>query len=448
MQGRSALLRFLAVPLRHKLIAAAITLATASGCVFLSQHRPDPDEGTALLSFNAAAASQIILSHAAPGQAGPSQTGPSQSGSGWSQTGQQAPAVAFAQSILSDGVVAALAGRIDPGPGPGQSNEQTAEYFRSQLELTQPTPETLRVHYRNSDQKLAAAAANAVAEMLGGWIPPFIPPIAQPAIQAPAPTSGETAQKAIPIPPPAPAPAKRRGHTASQTAAQEVVRLQVQLASTDRRVARLTASGSSSQRRPQQSGSKNDAQDTQRLLATPPTMRIVEDGPDDAAVPDIDRVRAERERLAQRLEAAQKRAVTEAAEGAPQADGTSAAAVPNNPPSTPQVSTAPPVVVAPPSATPPSQVLASPFILRQRAGEGGFNISKHGAIWLGAALGLLFGLVYAVLMVRRYRPVEDADMLRRALSAGVAYLGSVSRGSVSRGVTSSTATSTAARTDA
>src|ERR1700751_1252249 len=79
MQEKNILLRFLAVPLRHKLAAAGIALAIGSGFLVWSRH--DVPRGTiAVLSFDAGAAQRVE-----PGI-----------------MRAKEPAVAFAQFILND----------------------------------------------------------------------------------------------------------------------------------------------------------------------------------------------------------------------------------------------------------------------------------------------------------------------------------------------------------
>lgn len=156
MQERIILLRFLAVPRRHQLVAAGIAVAAGIGCFAWSRHTAPSPATKALLSFNAEAARPMQ-----PGVA---------------QVSVKEPAAALAQSILSDTVLNKLASQV----GIPSSGHNDAQWFRSHLELVQPAPGLLRVQYRDADSGLAVAASNAVANSLVAWMPsiPAAPPAA------------------------------------------------------------------------------------------------------------------------------------------------------------------------------------------------------------------------------------------------------------------------------
>ena len=159
MQEKNILLCFLAVPLRHKLIAAMIALAIGAGFFTWSRHGKSRLTTIAEMWFDAGAA-QLV--EPAIMQA-------------------KEPAVALAQSILKDDVVKGLEMRT------GVRDDVAT--FRSHLDLTQPSPNLLHVDYHDLDQQLSVAMANAIANLLVSWTPsPVVPnsapvtltPVAQP----------------------------------------------------------------------------------------------------------------------------------------------------------------------------------------------------------------------------------------------------------------------------
>ncbi|MGC2637413.1 MAG: hypothetical protein WA294_09560 [Acidobacteriaceae bacterium] len=83
------------------------------------------------------------------------------------------PAVAAAQSILSDAVVLDLLLKASASlaNGPDAIGD-----FRSRLDLTEPWPETLQVRYRDPEPRAAAVVANAVATALADGPPPVRSP--------------------------------------------------------------------------------------------------------------------------------------------------------------------------------------------------------------------------------------------------------------------------------
>ena len=79
------------------------------------------------------------------------------------------PAVALAQSILSDEAVRELAKQAGVS---FSSNQSEVAEFRSRLDMAQTSARLLLVNYKDTDKKLSAAVANAVANMLVAWIRP------------------------------------------------------------------------------------------------------------------------------------------------------------------------------------------------------------------------------------------------------------------------------------
>src|ERR1700757_2425710 len=142
MQEKNILLCFLALPLRHKLIAALIGVAISSGLFVWSRHGTARLPTTAEMLFDTVQAQQIDPS----------------------LSSTKEPAVVLGQSILNDDSIKGLMKRLG-------IHADVAE-FRSRLEMTQQSPKSLNVKYQDGDRGLAVAAANAVANVLVGWRPP------------------------------------------------------------------------------------------------------------------------------------------------------------------------------------------------------------------------------------------------------------------------------------
>jgi hypothetical protein len=157
MQESTTLSHISADPLRRKLLAGG--LAVAIGIAFIVWPRYDT---TAVLSFDGDAAGQVEAGVMTPDA--------------------KEPAVAFASSILSDEAVRELARQAGVPFGGGETN---VVEFRSRLVMAQTSARLLRVNYKDTDKKLSAAVANAVANMLVAWMPSSVrqgAPSANPAL--------------------------------------------------------------------------------------------------------------------------------------------------------------------------------------------------------------------------------------------------------------------------
>jgi hypothetical protein len=144
MQTTPLFERLNALPLHHKLIAAAISLVAISLSFVLTQRLPHAYASSALLSFDA----QAIQPE-----------------------GQSAgePAKARAESILSDGALNKLANQL--GIFRADSQNRQAARFRDHLTLSTAPGSKLRVTWRGDESAQAQAATNAVANLLASWIP-------------------------------------------------------------------------------------------------------------------------------------------------------------------------------------------------------------------------------------------------------------------------------------
>ena len=198
------LLRFRALPLRHKIIAASVAVAITGGVYVVSKRGMTTSATTASLSFNPAVTRQIE-----PGV-----------------LDAKEPAVALAQSILSDDVIEAVSKQT--GVSFSAVKNDVTE-FRSHLEITQPSAKTLRVSYHDADQKKSITVVNTVAIILAAWTP-F--PVVEP------PPVAITQPAASPVRPP---DLDRRRHHASPLASNSLHELEAQLSANDQKLASLSA---------------------------------------------------------------------------------------------------------------------------------------------------------------------------------------------------------------
>ena len=131
----------------HLLIAVLIAAAVAGGVYGWYRYNGTKAASTAELSFDPQAAGRIDPGIAASRQ----------------------PAVAVAQSMLSDAVLAGLSKQayLASSSMAGRVGE-----FRSRLQLTQASPSMLRVGFQDADPGKAAVTANTVAKALAAGSPP------------------------------------------------------------------------------------------------------------------------------------------------------------------------------------------------------------------------------------------------------------------------------------
>jgi hypothetical protein len=202
--------------LGQKFFAVLLTLAVGGGVYSWFRHTAAQSTSSAEMAFDPRAARRFD-----PGLVTASE-----------------PAVALAQSILTDQVVAGLA---KPAYLSSSAITSRVGEFRSRLELTQPSPRTLRVQFQDVDPGKAADTANAVASALAAWSPSLTAPpaavaVSQPASQAVAP---------VPVPVPTKRPVVAHRAQAASGLAASLGELEEQLSSTNRKVDGLNAGGSS-----------------------------------------------------------------------------------------------------------------------------------------------------------------------------------------------------------
>ncbi|HZD48146.1 MAG TPA: hypothetical protein VE178_05305 [Silvibacterium sp.] len=409
----TSLLRFRAVPLRHKIIAAGVAVAIAGGVYVLSKLGMTKSATTASLSFNPGVARQIeprVLD-------------------------AREPAVALAQSILSDDVVKAVSRQAGVSFSAGK-NDVTE--FRSHLEITQPSAKTLRVSYHDADQKKSATAVNTVAIILAAWTP-F--PIVEP------PPVALTKQAASPVRPPE---LDRRQHHVSPPPSNSLRELEAslreleaQLSASDQKLASLSAeqasmsnkgnadlqpSNAESEHRrllqaqlsaaeerladlrvrytdeyPDVETTKENISEVQRELASLPPVSnqpVLIANPkaaDTSAAAEISQLRQDRLRLVQAI-ATEERRKAILREETTLSVQSRVATVQTVSLSQPQQA---PIPV---SGNPLGLSLENPFRLVRLA-----SLNRSNLLWPVPLTGFLCGLLYLGIAMRRYQPIESVN---------------------------------------
>jgi hypothetical protein len=327
MQERTILLHIFADPLRRRLVAGGLAVAIGIGLFVWLRYDTTPPATAAVLSFDAGAARQ--------------------SEPGVMTANAKEPAVAFAQSILSDEAVRELARQTGV---PFASSQNNVVEFRSRLDMAQTSIRLLRVNYKDTDKKLSAAVANAVANMLVAWMPSPV-------------------QQGAPIATPALAkPVQQRRSLDSRSSA--LSNLESQLTVADRRLAALYARAIALQKAEAAARPSSTYNEHLRKL--------------DAD--EIARLRLERTRLVQAIVAEKRRG---------------AAAPRRHTASVVRDSALPVQTVA-------GQIWQRPFTLVQLAGDAGASQSERGVLWYWPLAGILCGLLYLGAVIWRYRPIESA----------------------------------------
>jgi hypothetical protein len=142
MQIAFVVARLNALPLRHKLLACAISLAAATGCLALTPWLPHAYASSAWLAFDATAGAQ------AGGKS----------------------ATALAESILSDDALGSVARQLNLFPK--DSTNRQADRLRSHLAIASQPASKLRVTWSDAEPAQAKAVTDAVANLLASWVSP------------------------------------------------------------------------------------------------------------------------------------------------------------------------------------------------------------------------------------------------------------------------------------
>ena len=457
MQEKNILPSFRVLPLRHKLASAGIAVAIASGFFFWSQQRAARLATTAEVSFDAVEARQIepVAMRA------------------------KAPALALAQSILNDGAIQRVVKRT------GVKSE--AAEFRSHLEMTQPSTNSLHVVFHDIERESSVAVANAVADLLVAWKPAPAVPVAT----APTPEDAPLMSSAVPRP----HSNTRSLHTLEgQSHASDMQSLKAQLAVTDREIAALDAARAqaSTSRKAELSPRAPSAENEQRRLLEAQLsaaqkklddlrLRYTDEYPDvesakeniaeiqqnlgslrptgnkadpPASLPkpeapsnEASQLHQERARLVEliadekRREATRRDSVASPVDESPSVriresrlehptvDQQVAATFSSQPVLSRQVpagtNTAQPEEQGPyPEHL--DRMGTSPFTVIQYASSRRGSDEIHGlAIWLGAALGIICGFIYLAFALRWFRAISDVAILNQILPADIPCLGAI-----------------------
>ncbi len=201
MERRRSPMDLLRAPLGHWLIAVIFAVAVAWGLRTWLLRQAVQSAETATLSWDAAAAR-----HQDPGLADTAD-----------------PAVAMAQSILSDSVVDSLA---QTAPVPSAERATRIGEFRSRLEIRQPSATLLQVQFRDANPEQAEKTTNAVAGSLASEV--SAPAGAPPPVM---PSSVET-RPAAPVKPRVAVPASQQ----SSALAHSLSQMEAELSSTQKRL--------------------------------------------------------------------------------------------------------------------------------------------------------------------------------------------------------------------
>lgn len=412
MQEKSILLRFLAVPLGHKLLAVGVAVAIGSGLFVMSRHDPAQPVMPAVMSFDEDAVQQ-----AAPEIARAKE-----------------PAVALAQSILTDEALSGLANRPILSVFGKRSDPVR---FRSRLLITQPSPKSLQISYRDSNREFSTATANAVANLLVAWKPS--PPVA-PAPSAPSP---ETA------PPVTEAAAQPHRHRLVVPPATDSLRdLEAQLSAVDKKLAALaTESKATAGASNADAASKTMSAEMVQQHLLEMQLAAAQKKLDDLRLrytdeyPDVEKAKDNVAAIQQELAAAKQPAggtekvASRATSGAPAEDASQlrqergrlthaiaterrrqamqrqlAALEAEEPGALVQTAAPPPPQPAPVQALviAAAPILKNPFKLERQAGSAGASHPDSGSMLRDALAGILCGLLYLGGAMWRYRYVEHA----------------------------------------
>ena len=432
MGNRRSPVGILRAPLGHWIIAAIFAAGIAWGTHAWLAERAVDSAQAATLSWDAAVARRMDPS----------------------LTEAAEPAVATAQSILTDSAVASLAqsASLSLSVGPARIGE-----FRSRLELRQPAANQLRVRFRDTSPEHAAQIANLVARALANGTAAISSPLA-----ATAPAAAPPPRVAVPLPLRTPVDTAGDGNNALVDSLQQ---LQTELSATQSKVDNLNADAWQRREHPELSSYRQSKQ--QQLLtaqvgtalkeltdlrANPensaavqePLRRIqdalrsvwpasradktVRSAPDytgfNAAGVDAGRLREERAEFSRAIavvqkeqQAVQRLEPVESAKPEAQAQGKSADRIP--PPAAEAPAAAPTASASSSGAPPPiaeseipKPAAEQPFQLLRPAG-----VPQPTPLWPGILAGSCCGLLYLMVAGSRYgEDEEEEELLEESLA--------------------------------
>lgn len=381
LQNGSFRVRLKALPLRHKLVAIAISAATIVSSLALTQLMPRQYASSVVLSFDA-----------------------------WTKESARDAAVA----ILSDHALTAKATklRLQNTPGP----------LRTHLTIEDPEPSRVFLTWRSHDPMQAVAMANAAAAILSS--PASTPSAAKPTIR-PAVVAIPTATPTTnPIPPaalrPNAVPQLSQQQMQRQTILQDEKQLQAQLDETEQKLALLDAEETR-----QQSTIESAKADLQHQIS--PRHPVETDQTRlDATLRELKNLRKLRMTLLQRLGDDGARGEDLPAGIAASHSQTALRTQPKAKPGT-QTGTEP-ATVAPPTTTvvvslPPAR---SAFAVLEPARTAqSLNAMRWLFEGLSITVGVAFGCFYLAFALWRFRAVETLAALKELFP--VTYVGTIPR---------------------
>jgi hypothetical protein len=460
MPRRSILTRLSALPLRHKILAAAISALLIAGGVAPIQQLPRKYAGSALLSFDESAGEQTT------------------------PQGKQAgtkSAKAVAESILSDDAVKTAVRQL--GLFPKESQDRQVAQFRADLAFKEIDPSRLRVTWQGDLPAQTITVTNAVTDLLASWVPvdsgfeqPPHSALSSPIIGA---ATGEQSQRPIAEnPTPVSRPRARW-----KTSLKEREQLQLQIEKTKKSLTALD----SEQRQLQANIEQAHAERQRQIVALQPLetqlaaakknledlrLRYTDAYPDvqaaqehvaevetelaalpaeqalpqahqsrvDEIAKEMSGLRMEQERLLQRFEHDQaldndlqvqealrepsaKAATQGQVAAAPQLASQPEGSAPKQSPGSGGAGRAPfktPMETAKPRK--------NPFRILERAEVVQPDDQKQSLLsWLGIAAGALSGFLYLTLALWWFRTVQNVDALEQIVPGQVAYVGAIRR---------------------
>jgi hypothetical protein len=393
------------VPLGHKFLAVLFAAAVAFGAHTWLTRDAGHSASAAELSFDPKTARHID-----PGIGDAAQ-----------------PAIAAAQTILSDQVVAGLS----KGAYLASSGMTTRiGEFRSRLEFTQPSARVLDVRFHDADPTKSLDTANVVANALAAWSPSFSAP-------APAPAAAPAPVKVAPVknvaPPPQPSKAESTGLAA------DLGQLEDQLSATDRELDSsreahggrgawdLPSYAESRQQQLLKSRVREAEHQMSELRAKYPgehrlgsvQQELSSILPENVVGVSSARLREERAQLTQTISTVESvRAAIQREEAAQPAPASSAPSSDSASPSEDTQTPAPPIAesnIGQSTATQPQPApTAAPAPLTAQSEPGPLAVVRLAGStvpvpwWPSAAAGVAFGLIYFSIVAVRYRRMASA----------------------------------------
>jgi len=457
MPAKSPFGRLIALPLRHKLIAAGIEVAFIAGGLMWARHLP-PQEYTSsvLLFFDPTAAVGLE-----PG------TVPI----------DQRHALELAGSVLSDDAVSALCKHFGLFP---DSRGGEAARFRSRLVLSRESTSSVRVTWRGEDRSQTMGVVNTVAVLLTSWRPQYgARQLSGPVLPEPAMPTTSTAPKASNerTPPIAKVQEKRRDATARLEALlNDQKKLRFELATIDQRIAALGEEAHRLEVSIRQANSERQANiaarqplilqleaqkkaldvlrvrytdaypdveaaqeriaETEKKLASMPAIRPAPDAEQshlNSVNNEVNGVGGTRSHLLEEL-SKEAKSETNIREEIAASKGTSkperASGEPLSTQSPPMLSDPGP----PPAVSAPNSPMVGsmdgdqlrPFKVLERATDAqAVNNPRHLLKWLIAVVGPICGIVYLLLAVWWFRAICNVETLEAIMPANIAYLGAI-----------------------